>query len=88
MKFKDVINESSWEKMHNYLTGRFEDEFGLVDINDLVSAVKKPANRVTLKCASPQAVKTTYDALKSEFDEFDIVTDKHKLIVVISYKKD
>ncbi len=88
MKFKDVINESSWEKMHNYLTGRFEDEFGLVDINDLISAVKKPVDRVTLKCASPQGVKTTYDALKSEFDEFDIVTDKHKLIVVISYKKD
>jgi len=88
MKFKDVINESSWEKMHNYLTGRFEDEFGLVDINDLVSAVKKPTDRVTLKCASSQGVKTTYDALKSEFDEFDIVTDKHKLIVVISYKKD
>tara|TARA_R100000951_G_scaffold51216_1_gene43215 strand:- start:129 stop:395 length:267 start_codon:yes stop_codon:yes gene_type:complete len=88
MKFKDVINESSWEKMHNYLTGRFEDEFGLVDINDLVSAVKKSTDRVTLKCASPQGVKATYNALKSEFDEFDIVTDKHKLIVVISYKKD
>lgn len=88
MKFKDVINESSWEKMYDYLTGRFEDEFGLVDINDLVSAVKNPTDRVTLKCASPQGVEATYNALKKEFKQFDIDTNKHKLIVVISYKKD
>mgnify|MGYP003626652055 CR=1 FL=1 len=88
MKFNDILNESSWEKMHNYLTGRFEDEFGLVDIGDLVSAVKKPVDQVTIKCASSDGMKTTYNALKTEFDEFDVVTDIHKLIVVISYKKD
>ena len=88
MKFNDILNESSWEKMHNYLTGRFEDEFGLVDISDLVSTVSKPKKQATIKCATKDGMKIVYNALKTEFDEFDVVTDIHKLIVVISYKED
>ena len=88
MKFNDILNESSWEKMHNYLTGRFEDDFGLVDIVPLKNAVMKPTDQVMIKCATPEAIDVTYNALKTEFDEFEVVSDKNKMTIIISYKKD
>lgn len=88
MKFKDFyINESSWEKMHNYLTGRFEDEFGIVDLKDLKNAVMKPTDEVKIGCASKEAVDNTYVALKRDFDEFEVIPDEQKLKIIIKYKK-
>ena len=87
MKLSEYINESSWEKMHNYLTGRFEDEFGIVELSDLEDAVKKPKEVVGIKCASKEAVENTCGALNKEFDDFDAVPDIDKLRIIIKYKK-
>jgi hypothetical protein len=88
MKFKDILTESSWEKMHSYLTGRFEDEFGLEDVSELESAIMKPRDQVNIRCASAKGIDTTYNALKTEFDDFDLRPDTENLTITITFKKD